>query len=144
MLQNTFDDKSALVLAMAWCHQATSYYLSQCFPRYMSTYSIFRPRLIKHCWGNNTGSLRVWGCCLEFLHGIMYHENSIKVFIENACIGKYSIAAKWCADHVIQYSNYRQTSNTILTLVGNKIVDHSDVVEASPVGATPTTSSSSA
>ena len=36
---------------------------------------------------------------------------------------------------------YRKTSNTRRTLVGNKIVDHSDVVGASPVGAAPTTSS---
>ena len=34
---------------------------------------------------------------------------------------------------------YRKTSNTFRTLVGNKIVDHSDVVGASPVGAAPTT-----
>ena len=38
-------------------------------------------------------------------------------------------------------NDYRQTSNIICTLVGNKIVDHSDVVGASPVGAAPTTSS---
>ena len=36
---------------------------------------------------------------------------------------------------------YRQVSNIRRTLVGNEIVDHSDVVWASPVGATPTTSS---
>ena len=36
---------------------------------------------------------------------------------------------------------YRQVSNTRRTLVGNKIVDHPDVVGASPVGAAPTTSS---
>ena len=36
---------------------------------------------------------------------------------------------------------YRKTSNIRRTLVGNKIVDHSDVVGASPVGAAPTTSS---
>ena len=37
--------------------------------------------------------------------------------------------------------SYRKTSNIRGTLVGNKIVDHSDVVGASPVGAAPTTSS---
>ena len=37
--------------------------------------------------------------------------------------------------------NYRQVSNIRRTLVGNKIVDHSDVVGASPIGAAPTTSS---
>ena len=36
---------------------------------------------------------------------------------------------------------YRETSNMSRTLVDNKIVDHSDVVGASPVGAAPTTSS---
>ena len=36
---------------------------------------------------------------------------------------------------------YRQVSNIRRTLVGNGIVDHSDVVGASPVGAAPTTSS---
>ena len=36
---------------------------------------------------------------------------------------------------------YRKTSNIRRTLVGNKIVDNSDVVGASPVGAAPTTSS---
>ena len=34
-------------------------------------------------------------------------------------------------------SNYRKTSNVSRTLVGNKIVDNSDVVGASPVGAAP-------
>ena len=36
---------------------------------------------------------------------------------------------------------YCQISNIEHTLVGNKIVDHSDVVGASPVGTAPTTSS---
>ena len=36
---------------------------------------------------------------------------------------------------------YRQTFDINRTLVGNKIVDHSDVVGASPVGVAPTTSS---
>ena len=36
---------------------------------------------------------------------------------------------------------YRQVSNISRTLVSNRIVDHSDVVGASPVGAAPTTSS---
>ena len=38
-------------------------------------------------------------------------------------------------------SSYDQISNIRHTLVVNKIVDHSDVVGASPVGAAPTTSS---
>ena len=37
--------------------------------------------------------------------------------------------------------DYRKTSNIRRTVRGNKIVDHSDVIGASPVGAAPTTSS---
>ena len=40
-----------------------------------------------------------------------------------------------------EMNEYRKTSNISRTLVGNKIVDNSDVVGASPVGAAPTTSS---
>ena len=36
---------------------------------------------------------------------------------------------------------YRNISDISRTLVGHEIVDHSDVVGASPVGAAPTTSS---
>ena len=36
---------------------------------------------------------------------------------------------------------YRQVSNIRRTLVGNQIIDRSDVVGASPVGVVPTTSS---
>ena len=36
---------------------------------------------------------------------------------------------------------YRQNSNARHPSIGNKIVDHSDVVEASHVGVSPTTSS---
>ena len=40
-----------------------------------------------------------------------------------------------------QNKHYRKVSNIRRTLIGTKIVDHSDVVGASPVGAAPTTSS---
>ena len=45
---------------------------------------------------------------------------------------------------MMHWNNYRQISNIRRTLIGNKIVDHSDVVGTSPVGAAPTTFSLSA
>ena len=39
------------------------------------------------------------------------------------------------------YFKYRQTSNINHTLLGNKMVHHSDIIGASPVGAAPTKSS---
>ena len=40
------DDKSTLVQVMAWCHQATSHYLSQCWPSSMSPYGINRQQCV--------------------------------------------------------------------------------------------------
>ena len=47
-------------------------------------------------------------------------------------MGGYDMQCVW--------NNYCKASNISRTLVGNKIVDNSDVVGASPVGAAPTTS----
>ena len=44
---NTFDDKSTLVQVMTWCHQASSHYLSQCWPRSISPYGIIGPQWIE-------------------------------------------------------------------------------------------------
>ena len=52
-----------------------------------------------------------------------------------------SMYIPWPVHMKYLYFLYRKTSNIRGTLVGNKIVDHSDVVGASPVGAAPTTSS---
>ena len=40
------DDKSTLVQVMAWCCQATSHYLSQCWPRSMSPNGVTRPQWV--------------------------------------------------------------------------------------------------
>ena len=40
------DDKSTLVQVMAWCHQATSHYLNQCWPRSMSPNDVTRPQWV--------------------------------------------------------------------------------------------------
>ena len=45
-----------------------------------------------------------------------------------------------CDNLSICPNNYRKISNIRRALVGNIILDHSDVVGASPVGAAPTTS----
>ena len=45
-LDHTYD-KSTLAQVMAWCHQATSHYLSQCWPRSLSPYGVTRPQWVK-------------------------------------------------------------------------------------------------
>ena len=55
------DDQSTLVQVMAWCRQATSHYLSQCWPKSLSPYGVTRPQWVKeviidllHCVGHIT------------------------------------------------------------------------------------------
>ena len=40
------DDQSTLVQVMAWCRQAASHYLSQCWSRSLSPYDITRPQWV--------------------------------------------------------------------------------------------------
>ena len=41
------DDESTLVQEMAWCHQATGHYLSQCWLSPWSPYGVARPQWVK-------------------------------------------------------------------------------------------------
>ena len=73
--------------------------------------------------------------------------------IEHDFISRYLVCSRHCVTIKILpifsiiflskmppfYIKYRQVSNIRRTLVGNKIVDNSDVVGASPVGAAPAT-----
>ena len=55
------DDKSTLVQVMAWCHQATSHYLSQCWPRSLPPHGVTRSQ-----WVNVLAAVK-WGCYLKFV-----------------------------------------------------------------------------
>ena len=46
MPRDLTDDKSTLVQVMAWCRQATSHYLSQCWPRSLSPYGVTSPQWV--------------------------------------------------------------------------------------------------
>ena len=46
MPQGLTDDNSTLVQVMAWCQQATSHYLNQCWPRSPAPYGVPRPQWV--------------------------------------------------------------------------------------------------
>ena len=46
------DDQPTLVPVMAWCRQATSHYLSQCWPKCLTPYGVTRPQWVKAYTGN--------------------------------------------------------------------------------------------
>ena len=47
MPQDLTDDKLTLVQVMAWCRQATSHYLNQCWLSFLSPYGVTRPQWVK-------------------------------------------------------------------------------------------------
>ena len=49
------DEKSTLDQVMAWCRQATSNYLSQCWPRPLLPYDVIRPQWV--IWRKTTKTL---------------------------------------------------------------------------------------
>ena len=55
MSQDLIVDKSILAQVLAWCFQATSHYLSQCWPRSMPPYGVIRPQ-----WVKLIGSWEMW------------------------------------------------------------------------------------
>ena len=60
---NTFDEKSTLVQVMAWCHQATIHYLSQCWPR---SKPLPEPMLTPIC-------VAIWGTRLQLVSARLQH-----------------------------------------------------------------------
>ena len=50
MSQDFTDDQSTLVQVMAWCRQATSHYMSQCWLRSLLPYGITRPQWLNSCY----------------------------------------------------------------------------------------------
>ena len=75
------DEKSTLVQVMAWCHQATSHYLSQCWPSFLSPYGIIRPQWVnwkpfnrcstnKPIIGSSNGLPSVWGQAIVWTNAI--------------------------------------------------------------------------
>ena len=52
------DDQSTLVQVMAWCRQATSHYMSQCWLRSLSSYGVTRPQWVKPLYHRN--NYRMW------------------------------------------------------------------------------------
>ena len=72
MSLNFTDDQSTLVQVMAWCRQATSHYLSQCWPRSMSPYGVTRPQCVNSVSpGDAIWHQRAWSTLVQIISGLM-------------------------------------------------------------------------
>ena len=78
----------------------------------------------------------LWHSHMSNFPGNSHHDINLEDNFENNII---KITVESPGDN--ELIHYRKTSNISHTLVCNKLVDHSGVVGASPVGAAPTTSS---
>ena len=82
------DDKSTLVQVMAWCRQATSHYLSQCWPRSLSPYGVTKPQWVKPSFrripngfcGDKSALVQVTVWCTNNVHDNNEHS-FIPIFI---------------------------------------------------------------
>ena len=93
MQMDLTDDKSTLVQVMAWCHQAPSHYLSQCWP-----YDVTRLQWVKGmilqwfatsmpvilCWVNSMIHGKISAICKIKTNALFHFKNKIPhIFIEN-------------------------------------------------------------
>ena len=53
------DEKSTLVQVMAWCRQATSQFLNQCWPRFLPPYSVTRPQWVNTGFDESSDHLQL-------------------------------------------------------------------------------------
>ena len=74
---------------MAWCRQATSHYLSQCWPSSLSPYGVTTPQWVNSL---NTGTLlitvRCWYDCVDFLPN---SHNRMRSNLDSCCIAVFSV-----------------------------------------------------
>ena len=96
-------EKSTLVQVMAWCHQATSHYLSQCWPRSLLPCDVFRPHWVNFFVGDNFyfadifvmvqvlqvslllgcgDTCKIWTWCIH-LSGIITWSNIVRYYVNN-------------------------------------------------------------
>ena len=100
-------DKSTLVQVMAWCRQATSHYLSQCWPSSLSPYSITRPQ-----WVNTDGAkqFRVIAKCDTVQSGLGDHWKMVHLRFESPLM-LYVWKGTWnCQEPITMFVAHNRTA----------------------------------
>ena len=87
MPQDLTDDKSTLIKVMAWCCQATSHYLSQCWLSSLSPYGVARPQWVSiwfvTIWMKQNGVMASDLSCVWVNKPIFLCSSYLKFFIFN-------------------------------------------------------------
>ena len=112
------DDQSILVQVMAWCRQATSHYLSQCWPRSMPLYGVTRRQWVNSLWPGES----IWGESLSKLVQITtlclripsHHQNKWWLFVNEIpglILGLHPANERQCYKVTPSLIGWAQTKN---------------------------------
>ena len=114
---------------MAWGHQATSHYLSQCWPRFLSPYGVTRPQWVKNLsdiiWYHRAGSTlgQVLACYMmapsHYLAWLCHAWTEEKLKSHETCSGGHNptIVIKFQASDVDNcFTKYTWTPKILLTI----------------------------
>ena len=102
MLQDLAGGKSILVQGRAWCHQATSHYMKQCWLQSLMPHGIIRPK-----WVKKNGPLYIKLCCLN--HEKIYIFSAIwwniwnSSFFRDQLLTVFLPAILWYLHSLLQY-----------------------------------------
>ena len=113
MSQNPIDDKSTLVQMMAWCLQAPSHYLSQCWPRSLLTHSVIRPQWIKPlCAELLSANIKIYFCTQSFLRienwSFLMRNKDLFILHCNGCWCHSDTRSQGINSHCIVYEFYHE------------------------------------
>ena len=107
------DDQSTLVQVMAWCRQATSHYLSQCWPRSLSPYGVTRPQWVK--W-------QIWTLGHPFLsHCSLVMPWAISIHVMACCLTAPSHYMNQCWPAIFEVIHLRAVSWEMLKMSITKL-----------------------
>ena len=108
------DDQSTLVQAMAWCCQATSHYLSQCWPRSLSPCGVTGPEWVKLAFKTpHISPLHArYGlcdvCCEDLADNCLHYDGTI--------LYKLQLSAIITQSNIVRYYmyNYRKWGSILI------------------------------
>ena len=113
------DDKSALGQAMAWCCQATSHNLSQCWSRSMMPYGVIRPQRVDAKFKYPSPSYSIIISCTNALENNKIFVNDLSYRGMHYCNWHDRLTSWRKANHhrVAHHRYYEQNFNQSISII---------------------------
>ena len=83
------DSKPTVVQVMAWCREATSHYLNQCWPQFPTPYGVTRPQWVKIKTPSPITNLVLWHVLMLGLRACQFHVSmTVGIYVCNYSSGE--------------------------------------------------------